>query len=529
MRITYIGHAGLFVETAHGSILCDPWFNPAFFGSWFPFPSNEDIDPATIGRPDYLYVSHLHHDHFDAAYLRDHVSKDARVLLPAYPTDHLENALADLGFHSFVRTKNSDPMEVDGLQLMIVALVAPTDGPIGDSGLAVDDGTAVLFNQNDSRPLDLQPLMDFGPYDGHFLQFSGAIWYPFVYRFPARLKANLGRKKRINEMTRAARYAQELGAREVFPNAGPPCFLDDDLFEYNDFDDDPTNIFPDQTVFLRFLQDRGRRNGHLMIPGTTIDLDHERCRVEHPLPDDEVHSLFERKREYLEAYRARTKAMVQAERSSWPNGRVDVLSSLREWFEPLLDLADITCAGVNGRVLLDLADPQGGPSEGIVVDFIGRRVDRWDGVPCRYRFGIDRRLVETCIVEHHEDWVNELFLSCRFEAERDGPFNEYIYNFFKCLSPERIEYAEGYYAGLRPETELCRLDGYIVQRRCPHLKSDLTRFGVVEDGVLTCQMHGWQFDLATGRCLTTDDDDHVLYSVPADQVPADQLPGSASR
>src|SRR5207249_4314221 len=98
-------------------------------------------------------------------------------------------------------------------------------------------------------------------------------------------------------------YAQELGAREVFPNAGPPCFLDDDLFEYNDFDDDPTNIFPDQTVFLRFLQDRGRRNGHLMIPGTTIDLDHERCRVEHPLPDDEVHSLFERKREYLEAYR----------------------------------------------------------------------------------------------------------------------------------------------------------------------------------------------------------------------------------
>ena len=184
---------------------------------------------------------------------------------------------------------------------------------------------------------------------------------------------------------------------------------------------------------------------------------------------------------------------------------------------------------MNGRVLLDLADPQGGPSEGIVVDFIGRRVDRWDGVPCRYRFGIDRRLVETCIVEHHEDWVNELFLSCRFEAERDGPFNEYIYNFFKCLSPERIEYAEGYYAGLRPETELCRLDGYIVQRRCPHLKSDLTRFGVVEDGVLTCQMHGWQFDLATGRCLTTDDDDHVLYSVPADQVPADQLPGSASR
>jgi UDP-MurNAc hydroxylase len=44
---------------------------------------------------------------------------------------------------------------------------------------------------------------------------------------------------------------------------------------------------------------------------------------------------------------------------------------------------------------------------------------------------------------------------------------------------------------------------WVVQRRCPHLKADLTRFGKVEDGVLTCQLHGWRFDLASGRCLTS--------------------------
>jgi len=42
-----------------------------------------------------------------------------------------------------------------------------------------------------------------------------------------------------------------------------------------------------------------------------------------------------------------------------------------------------------------------------------------------------------------------------------------------------------------------------VQRRCPHLKADLTRFGIVEDGTLTCQLHGWRFDLGSGRCLTS--------------------------
>ena len=42
-----------------------------------------------------------------------------------------------------------------------------------------------------------------------------------------------------------------------------------------------------------------------------------------------------------------------------------------------------------------------------------------------------------------------------------------------------------------------------MQRRCPHLRADLAKFGGVEDGVLTCALHGWRFDLATGRCLTS--------------------------
>ena len=129
---------------------------------------------------------------------------------------------------------------------------------------------------------------------------------------------------------------------------------------------------------------------------------------------------------------------------------------------------------------------------------------------------IQRPLVETCILRHDEDWVNELFLSCRFVASREGPFNEYVYNWFKGLSPERLQYAEGWYSEQAPVQELIELDGYLVQRRCPHLKADLTQFGVVEDGVLTCRMHGWQFDLATGRCLTSDD--RGLHSIPADQA-----------
>jgi len=87
MRITFLGHAGCLVETRRGSVLCDPWFTPAYFGSWFPFPRNDDLPPAVLERvraADYLYISHLHRDHFDPQWLGPNVGKQARVLLPDF-------------------------------------------------------------------------------------------------------------------------------------------------------------------------------------------------------------------------------------------------------------------------------------------------------------------------------------------------------------------------------------------------------------------------------------------------------------
>src|SRR4029077_387054 len=192
-----------------------------------------------------------------------------------------------------------------GLRFMIMAMVAPTDGPIGDSGLMVDDGEVRIFDQNDSRPMDIDVLNSFGPYDAHFLQFSGAIWYPMVYQFPEKMMQALGRKKRENEMARALRYTRELNASFVIPSAGPPCFLDDELFGFNDFDRDPTNTFPDQSVFLDYITEQGRSGGRLMVPGTVATISKTDGTAAHPYQDDELGRIFTEKRTYLDAYKTR--------------------------------------------------------------------------------------------------------------------------------------------------------------------------------------------------------------------------------
>ena len=365
MRVTFLGQAGLYLETRAGSILCDPWFNPAFFGSWFPFPANDGIDPRSIGSPDYLYVSHLHHDHFDPAWLSEHCSKDATVILPDYPVDDLRHELHDLGFRRFVETADCEPFDLGGgLRIMVMALDAPTDGPLGDSALVVDDGETRVLNMNDARPTDPDKLLALGPLDLLFLQFSGAIWYPMVYEFPVKARATLAHKKRVVQLARCQRYIEILAPTFVVPSAGPPCFLDDDLFEQNDLHRDPANIFPDQTVFLDHLAENGMPGGRLMLPGSSGELAPGRFEVVHPMSDAELRQIFDEREPYLRAYQARKRPLLDAEHARWqrdPDAEpIDLLVAIRDWFEPLMGFGEQICSGIGDRVLLDLTsgEPQ---------------------------------------------------------------------------------------------------------------------------------------------------------------------------
>lgn len=497
------------VETEGGSVLCDPWFTPAYFGSWFVFPRNDRLDPQPFASPDYLYVSHLHHDHYDPEWLARHADKRATVLLPEFRMDHLERALRDCGFTDFVHTRHGEPVDLGGLKVAIFAMTAPADGPAGDSAIVLGDSTARMLNQNDARPRDLAEIEDLGPYDAHFTQFSGAIWYPMVYDFPPDEMQALARRKRDDQMSRALHYLRSIGAPHVFPCAGPPCFLDDDLFGLNDLDDDPDSIFPDQPTFLRYLAEHDLSGGELVVPGTVVTLGDEACTVEQPSGEASPGAIFADKRAHLERYRADTAAWLDAEKATWPRHKYDVVAELAAWWEPLLEMAPLTRAGVGAAVLLCLTDGAG--DLGVLVDFPTGAVREWWGEPCRYRFDLDRALVEWCIERHAEDWVNEVFLSCRFRAHRDDPYNEYVYTFFKCLSLERMAFCEGYYASRTEGDERCVVGDYEVQRRCPHLRADLSRFGSLRDGcILHCKVHGWEFDLETGRCLNSDTEENRI-------------------
>lgn len=525
MRILITGHAGLFVEANGRTVLCDPWFNGAYFGSWFPFPDNAGIDVERISSPDYLYLSHLHKDHFDARFLREHVDKATTVLLPDFPLDDLRRALEGLGFSKFVQTHSGRRVELDGLRIAIATSTSVADGPIGDSALVVDDGTTRILNQNDCHPRDLSALRALGPYDVHLLQYSGAIWYPMAYRWDAPEKAEFARVKRVRQGQRAMHYIREINATHVVPFAGPPAFLDEPLFGLNDFDDDPSNIFQDQRSFLQTLEMNGIDRGHLAVSGSEIEVSPGSFEVSHHVPEmtGDLESIYRDKQDYLRRYRVRRREEIEAALPTRAPSTPDpdeVVARMAEWIEPLLAQAPSVRTALGGPILLDVG------RYGVVIDPENgavRRAATGDANLAGHAFYFDEALLESLVDRRVEDWVNELFLSCRFEATRRGEYNENIFSFFKCLSPRRMNYLEAslelsakkHESGAGAE-ELWRAGDFLVQRHCPHLGADLLRFGHVEDGVLTCALHGNRYDLATGRCLTAEGFD--LFTVPVGEA-----------
>ena len=179
MQVTTIGHAGLLVRAGGKSIVCDPWFVPAFFASWFVFPRNDQLSLELmhkITNPDYLYISHIHGDHLDARFLSERMNKSVKVLLPDFPSQELESELRKLGFSNFIHTKNANEFAVGSATVAIHVESSITDGPGGDSAIMISDSTGRIVNQNDCRTHDVAALASHGHVDVHYLQFSGAIW-----------------------------------------------------------------------------------------------------------------------------------------------------------------------------------------------------------------------------------------------------------------------------------------------------------------------------------------------------------------
>ena len=90
------------IESSDVSVLCDPWFTEGIYdGAWYHFPRVDD-PLRTIGNVDYVFISHIHPDHYDPQFL--HAYEDQygpkTILVASRQFPYLRDALLREGFGS---------------------------------------------------------------------------------------------------------------------------------------------------------------------------------------------------------------------------------------------------------------------------------------------------------------------------------------------------------------------------------------------------------------------------------------------
>jgi len=97
MRIEYLCHASLAIQTADAQLLTDPWLaGPAYCGQWWLHPKPVDISRADDA--DCVLVTHGHEDHLHVPTL-DRLRRKERFLYPYTWYGGIGEFARELGFH----------------------------------------------------------------------------------------------------------------------------------------------------------------------------------------------------------------------------------------------------------------------------------------------------------------------------------------------------------------------------------------------------------------------------------------------
>jgi hypothetical protein len=96
IKITYITHSSILIETEDAKAITDPWFSgSAYLNHWHVFPKPVDISYAN--DVTHIIISHGHEDHCHIPSLK-HINKQAHVLIPYTWLNGSKELLESIGF-----------------------------------------------------------------------------------------------------------------------------------------------------------------------------------------------------------------------------------------------------------------------------------------------------------------------------------------------------------------------------------------------------------------------------------------------
>jgi len=553
MKITYLGHAGFLVETARTIIIMDAWLSPlgAFDAAWFQFPCNHHLlelvreKLQTQGKEKYVYISHEHKDHFCQWTLDRLDSEDFTFVIPKFRRPVLHGLILKIPCKKILLCESDTQIEIPDGYLKIYA----EDSELNrDSGILVSAGGKHFLNINDCKIHDrlARIRMDEGKIHAFAAQFSGATWHPVCYDYDEKTYQRISRKKMFSKFESTVRAIEAVQPEVFLPSAGPPCFLDPQLFHIN-FQE--INIFPRNAQLIDFLGKRLNPSDRTLPPAPSRGGDRrtEKFFAKQKISpsgggwgEDGLYTpnLMPGDRLNIQTKTTEHQAENRVSEQNFETYLAEYASRYEDYFlSRKKDISTEKNKQIQVRLIGELNNK-------LVRFTLANQIDRplyfqfSNEKKCITRVDFQKKKVEAVsafesgdfyrlfvpsyelerVLDGHLTW-EDFSLTFRMQLNREPDVYQTIIQGFLILESEDLEAFCSHILVLENRTERITVEAggcrYSVDKWCPHQGADLSQGWIEDDRYLVCPRHRWRFDLQNDGACT--DNDGTVNCIPLEE------------
>ena len=352
-----LSHAGLRVGVDGKELLCDPWLvGSCYWRSWWNYPPVPRELIATL-KPDFIYLTHLHWDHFQGASLRL-FAPDTLILVPFDRYDRMRRDLAAIGMTNLREVRHGERVQLAPRLAIRSYHFSPF---VTDSAVVIEAGDTVLFNANDAKlagsPLR-QVLNDYPSVDFCFRSHSSAnsrVCRHVIGEPDAVMDDN------EHYLRAFSLFIEKVAPRYVIPFASNTCLLHDDVFHLNPLAQTP---FTAQRYFERFAAERGLETKlQIMVPG-----DRWEQKKGFKIAEQD---WFEQRDKHLAAYRGRMRPTLNRQAKIEANVKVSLARTQRYFADIAGRTPSLLLRPLKGREVL-IVTHAGNTADGFAVDLASK-------------------------------------------------------------------------------------------------------------------------------------------------------------
>jgi hypothetical protein len=272
MKIEYVCHSSLYIDTGDTNLIFDPWFNgPAYFNQWFVFP--KPVDTSMVEGIKNILITHGHEDHLHENTL-NLFPKEANLFFPYQWRAGIETFFSEKGFfhvHEAVSFKSYPLSPTTKITYIGFAL---------ESVVVVECNNQVIVNLNDALNSHHQNVVDlflieikkrWSKIDYLFSGWSGAGYFPNCVHYHTKNDEDIARLREQYFANHFCKIIQALQPVHALPFSPGFALLRKDKRWINDVKFPRSNL---ESYYREYFEKDTAVQFIIMEPGDYIENHH---------------------------------------------------------------------------------------------------------------------------------------------------------------------------------------------------------------------------------------------------------------